>query len=75
MFDRELNSSSVRRADGDIGPLTAVVAHSGEGSFSCAVAVERVNTQGGLLSGACTQAGALSEVPYSADDVMVRDAF
>lgn len=61
-------------ANGDIPWLRlAVVARSGEGAFSAATFVQRVHTHGGVLTGACPQAGAVSEVPYSAEYVFGRD--
>lgn len=49
-----------------------VSSSSGQGSLSEAQAVQRINTHGGVLSGVCSNAGVLSEVPYTADYVLLR---
>ncbi len=49
-----------------------VVSRRGSGMLSAASIVQRTNTSGGALSGACDAAGALRSVPYSADYVFLR---
>jgi len=49
-----------------------VVGRRGSGALSAATIVQRINTSGGALSGACDPAGALRSVPYSADYVFLR---
>ena len=49
-----------------------VVGRRGSGMLSAANIVQRTNTSGGALSGACDAAGALRSVPYSADYVFLR---
>jgi len=49
-----------------------VVGRGGTGALSAATVVQRINTSGGALSGACGPAGALRGVPYSADYVFLR---
>lgn len=49
-----------------------VSAQTGNGLFYGVTHVQRVNTQGGLISGPCDQAGAYRSVPYSADYVFWR---
>ncbi|MGY2202648.1 DUF3455 domain-containing protein [Pseudomonas gingeri] len=44
-----------------------VVDHQGSGALSKVISVQRLNTRGGVFSGACTQAGAIHVEPYSAD--------
>jgi Protein of unknown function (DUF3455) len=46
--------------------------HTGTGLLSEAKAILRVNTRGGTLSGPCTTAGQLHEVPYTADYIVIR---
>jgi hypothetical protein len=43
----------------------------GAGAFAAAAAVQRINTRGGVASGACPEAGLLMEVPYTADYVLI----
>lgn len=43
-----------------------VVSHQGDGLLSKVVAVQRLNTQGGVYAGACEQPGAIHVEPYSA---------
>ncbi len=50
----------------------SVASTSGQGALNAAKAVQRINTQGGVLSGACPTEGAVSEVPYTADYLMLR---
>ena len=49
-----------------------VVSRRGSGVLSGVTTVQRINTQGGKLEGACDKAGAFSSVPYSADYVFLR---
>jgi hypothetical protein len=50
----------------------SVVAHFGEGLLSDAATVQRINTHGGALDGACGAAGAFRSVAYSADYVFLK---
>jgi hypothetical protein len=49
-----------------------VVSRRGNGILTSVRTVQRINTQGGKLEGACDKADALRSVPYSADYVFVR---
>jgi hypothetical protein len=49
-----------------------VVAHRGSGILTAATTVQRINTIGGKLEGACDKAGAFKSAPYSADYVFLR---
>jgi Protein of unknown function (DUF3455) len=49
-----------------------VVGHRGTGVLADASLVQRINTAGGALTGACEQSGALRSVPYAADYVFLR---
>jgi Protein of unknown function (DUF3455) len=49
-----------------------VVAHRGSGTLSGVTTVQRINTHGGVVSGACDKAGAFFSAPYSADYVFLR---
>ncbi len=49
-----------------------VVGRRGNGTLDSVTTVQRINTRGGVLRGACEQAGALLSVPYSADYVFLR---
>ena len=51
-----------------------VVGHRGAGVLAPVTAVQRINTSGGVLAGACEHPGALRGVPYSADYVFLRTA-
>lgn len=51
-----------------------VTSHSGNGLFADAAFVQRLDTRGGTLQGACETAGALRSVPYSATYVFLRKA-
>jgi hypothetical protein len=51
-----------------------VVSHSRNGLFSAVSTVQRLNTKGGVLQGACDHAGAFQSVPYSATYVFLRKA-
>jgi hypothetical protein len=49
-----------------------VVSHRGSGALAAATTVQRINTKGGKLDGACDQPGAFRSLPYSADYVFLR---
>jgi hypothetical protein len=49
-----------------------VIAHRGNGVLSSVATVQRINTSGGQLDGACDKTGALKSAPYSADYVFLR---
>jgi Protein of unknown function (DUF3455) len=49
-----------------------VISKRGSGVLSSVTTVQRINTQGGKLEGACDKAGATRSVPYSADYVFLR---
>ena len=49
-----------------------VIGRRGSGTLADVATVQRVNTNGGALAGACDQAGSLRSVPYSADYVFLR---
>ncbi|MCP1843317.1 hypothetical protein J2R78_006284 [Bradyrhizobium sp. USDA 4538] len=49
-----------------------VIAHRGNGLLSGVATVQRINTSGGELSGACDKSGALKSAAYSADYVFLR---
>ena len=49
-----------------------VVGRRGSGTLADVSTVQRINTSGGALAGACERAGALRSVPYSADYVFLR---
>lgn len=48
-----------------------VVEHGGDGNLSKVDTVQRLNTKGGVFSGACDKAGDLHLEPYSADYVFL----
>jgi len=50
----------------------AVASRRGSGALSPATTVQRINTMGGKLNGACYKAGTYESVPYSADYVFLR---
>ena len=50
----------------------AAVSQRGNGVLSGITTVQRINTQGGKLDGACDKPGATRSVPYSADYVFLR---
>lgn len=61
------------KSAGDIPWLKLeVTAHRGSGTFSGVSTVQRINTAGGVFTGACDQAGALHSAPYAADYVFLR---
>ncbi|WMT72299.1 DUF3455 domain-containing protein [Bradyrhizobium sp. Ash2021] len=49
-----------------------VTSRRGSGILSGATTVQRINTQGGKLDGACDKTGATRSAPYSADYVFLR---
>ena len=49
-----------------------VVSRRGNGILTSATTVQRINTQGGKLEGACDKAGVLLSAPYSADYLFLR---
>ena len=49
-----------------------VTSRRGSGVLGPATTVQRINTMGGKLNGACYKAGAYESVPYSADYVFLR---
>lgn len=49
-----------------------VTSRRGSGVLSNVTLVQRINTMGGNLDGACAHAGALQSAPYSADYVFLR---
>jgi hypothetical protein len=49
-----------------------VIAHRGSGILSGVTTVQRINTEGGQLTGACDKLGATKSAPYSADYVFLR---
>ena len=44
----------------------------GRGTLSGVTTVQRINTHGGVVNGACDRAGAYFSAPYSADYVFLR---
>jgi hypothetical protein len=50
----------------------SVAAHFGQGLLNDATTVQRINTHGGALDGACDAAGAFRSVAYSADYVFLK---
>jgi hypothetical protein len=49
-----------------------VVSQRGTGTLTGVTTVQRINTQGGKLEGACETAGTYRSAPYSADYVFLR---
>ena len=49
-----------------------VISRRGSGILTGVTTVQRINTQGGKLEGACDKAGATRSAPYSADYVFLR---
>ena len=47
-------------------------AHRGGGVLTDVTTIQRINTAGGVMSGACDKAGALKSAPYVADYVFSR---
>jgi hypothetical protein len=61
------------RSQSDIPWLKlGVTSGGGSGALSPATTVQRINTAGGKLNGACYKAGTYESVPYSADYVFLR---
>jgi uncharacterized protein DUF3455 len=50
----------------------AVTSHRGKGMFSDVTTVQRINTSGGQLDGACRTVGTFNSVAYSTDYVFLR---
>ena len=50
----------------------SVVSSRGSGTFTGVTTVQRINTQGGKLDGACDKAGSFRSAPYSAEYVFLR---
>jgi hypothetical protein len=74
-------SSVVGKAAGNVPGATAndipwlkleVASRRGSGILTPVTTVQRINTQGGKLEGACDKAGSYHSVPYSADYVFLR---
>jgi Protein of unknown function (DUF3455) len=74
-------SAVVGKAIGEAPGMTAndipwlkleVISRRGSGVVSSVTTVQRINTQGGKLKGACDKAGATRSAPYSADYVFLR---
>ena len=51
-----------------------VTAHRGSGVLTPVTTVQRINTHGGKLDGACDKAGEFRSAPYSADYVFLKKA-
>jgi Protein of unknown function (DUF3455) len=49
-----------------------VASHRGNGTGSDVNAVQRINTAGGVITGACDHVGSTRAMPYSADYVFLR---
>jgi hypothetical protein len=49
-----------------------VVASRGSGVLSAITTIQRINTKGGKLEGACDKAGSFKSAPYAADYVFLR---
>ena len=49
-----------------------VIARRGSGALTPVTTVQRINTSGGKLDGACTKAGDTKSAPYSADYVFLK---
>jgi Protein of unknown function (DUF3455) len=61
------------KTPGDIPWLKLeVTAHRGSGALSGVTTVQRINTEGGVYSGACDKAGAFHSAPYAADYVFLK---
>jgi hypothetical protein len=50
----------------------SVVSSRGSGTLTGVTTVQRINTQGGKLDGACEHAGSFKSAPYSAEYVFLR---
>jgi hypothetical protein len=63
------------KTDGDIPWLKLeATAHRGSGMLADVTTIQRINTSGGVMSGACDKAGDLKSAPYAADYVFLRKA-
>jgi hypothetical protein len=61
------------KSAGDIPWLKLeVTAHRGSGTLTGVTTVQRINTQGGVHSGACDKAGTFHSAPYAADYVFLK---
>jgi hypothetical protein len=61
------------QSSGDIAWLKLeVTGHRGSGTLAGITTVQRINTRGGVHTGACERAGALYSAPYAADYVFLR---
>jgi hypothetical protein len=61
------------KSAGDIPWLKLeVTAHRGSGTLSGVTTVQRINTQGGVHTGACEKAGTFHNAPYAADYVFLK---
>ena len=49
-----------------------VTARRGAGTLAGVTTVQRIDTRGGVMSGACERAGAYLSAPYAADYVFLR---
>jgi hypothetical protein len=49
-----------------------VISNRGNGVLSGVTTVQRINTNGGKLDGACEQAGSFRSAPYSAEYIFLR---
>src|SRR5215217_773070 len=49
-----------------------VTAHRGSGTLAGVTTVQRINTAGGVMSGACEKAGTFQSAPYATDYVFLR---
>ena len=50
----------------------AATSHRGKGMFSDVTTIQRINTSGGQLEGACSTVGTFNSVPYSTDYVFLK---
>jgi len=51
-----------------------VTSHRGSGALTPVTTVQRINSHGGKLDGACDKAGEFRSAPYSADYVFLKRA-
>ena len=58
-------------ANGDDIPWLKLEGAAGRGQFATVAMIQRVNTQGGALAGACHRPGELTAVPYTSDYVFL----
>ena len=49
-----------------------MTSHRGHGALSDISTIQRINTSGGQLEGACSKAGTFNSVAYSTDYVFLR---